>query len=240
MPRVDPSPAYMESGGINPSDGDLGQPPAYEVRQSNNLQPHDEAPPSYDSLYGRLKHAKQDSDGNVDFGKKAYGICCKSICPLICIFVFWAIAIANIAMGAVFLDDCRAERMIPIYLIVQGVFFSVKSIFGIVLHCKNKDKEEHEEKDGASKCLTVLERLIDTFLFIWFIAGCIFIYRTHGEYQSTDSSLANYCNNSFYLYAFWIVTLNYIIVGLVIVLCCAVCCCICCAVCKSAANDIDE
>jgi hypothetical protein len=37
-----------------------------------------EDPPSYDSIFGKIKHAKETSDGNVGFAKAAFGILCAS------------------------------------------------------------------------------------------------------------------------------------------------------------------
>lgn len=38
----------------------------------------EEQPPSYESIFGKIKHAKETSDGNVGFAKAAMGILCAS------------------------------------------------------------------------------------------------------------------------------------------------------------------
>ena len=69
--------------------------------------------------------------------------------------------------GAIHLDDCPAERMIPIYLIVAGSFGAAKNLFSLVQRCR-KNEEEREED---SKKVNPIEGIVNCFLFAWFIAG---------------------------------------------------------------------
>lgn len=70
--------------------------------------------------------------------------------------------------GAIHKDDCPAERMIPIYLIVGGSFGIVKNLFTIGQRCKNKNDEEGEEKNVKPN---PVDGVLSCFLFAWFIAG---------------------------------------------------------------------
>ncbi|KAH3692269.1 transmembrane protein 272-like isoform X3 [Dreissena polymorpha] len=214
-----------------------GPPPAYESTiMSSNIPPSysntpaDAPPPSYDSLYGKVKAAKQSSDGNVDFCKKFMMIICGTIgCTIMLAFVL-AIPITMIVMGAIHKNDCPAERMIPIYLIVGGSFGIIKNLSSLLQRCMNKDDEDRDEKNAKTN---PFDATLNLFLFAWFIAGNVWIYRTHDEW-SKDPTHANYCEPSLYWFAFWLTTAMYILMG-------SMCCCICCggilAACCGALNS---
>lgn len=192
-------------------------PPSYS--DAKDVAP----PPSYDSLFGKIKQAKEESDGNVDFVKTCCGILVGSVACTICLGIFLAIPIAMIAVGATYLHDCPAERMIPIYLIVAGVFNIVSNILMIIRGQVNKRKEGEEEKQSG----TGPEQIINCFLFAWFIAGNVWVYRTYDDWQSSNSMLDTYCNPTLYYFSFWIITSTYIVMGLLLVICLAVCICMC-------------
>jgi len=128
---------------------------------------------------------------------------------------FMAIPVSMIVMGAIYKDDCPAERMIPIYLIVGGSFGAAKNLFSVIQRCRKK-QEEREEEQGK---VHPLEGLVNCFMFAWFIAGCVWIYRTTDR-NPDDPTAANYCDATLYYYAFWITTAVYIMIG-------ASCCCMC-------------
>ncbi|XP_060606648.1 transmembrane protein 272-like isoform X2 [Ruditapes philippinarum] len=196
-------------------------------------------PPSYEeSVFKKIQTAKDQSDGNIDFGKKFCFILCGSIGCTIAMGVFLAIPIAMIVMGAIHLNDCPAERMIPIYLIVGGSFGILKNLLSIGQRCKNRDEEDSDEKNTKPN---PVDGIVGCFLLAWFIAGNVWVYRTHNEW-SKDSSADNYCDPTLYWFAFWIVTSTYIILGVVLCLvCCGVLVCCCCAA-KGAAqgNNFDQ
>lgn len=62
--------------------------------------------------------------------------------------------------------------------------------------------------------------MLHTFWLIWFVVGCVMVYRIFPpEYH--DASKPNYCDQTVYLFAFWLVTSVFIIFGLFVsCLCC--------------------
>lgn len=64
------------------------------------------------------------------------------------------------------------------------------------------------------------ESMLNYFLVVWFLAGCIVVYRIYEpDYDNPLSS--TYCNRTVYLYAFWLMTSSFIIMAIVIsCLCC--------------------
>ena len=69
--------------------------------------------------------------------------------------------------GAKYLDDCPAERYIPIYLVVAGCFGVLRNTITIVRRCCRKDDENEENQTKVNP----VESVIDCFMFAWFIAG---------------------------------------------------------------------
>ncbi|KAJ8298247.1 hypothetical protein KUTeg_024778 [Tegillarca granosa] len=103
-----------------------GQPPPAYTDPSSVIR--SDPPPSYESLFGRVKAAKQNSDSKVSCVKAVTGIILGTVGCTICLGVFLAIPISMIVIGAIYLHDCPAERYIPIYLIVAGCFGLVKNL----------------------------------------------------------------------------------------------------------------
>lgn len=68
----------------------------------------------------------------------------------------------------------------------------------------------------SDKC----ESILNYFLIVWFLAGCIVVYRIYEpDYENPLSS--NYCHRTIYLYAFWLMTSAFIIIAIVMsCLCC--------------------
>lgn len=64
------------------------------------------------------------------------------------------------------------------------------------------------------------ESMLNYFLVVWFLAGCIVVYRIYEpDYENPFS--ASYCNRTVYLYAFWLMTSAFIIMAIVLsCLCC--------------------
>ncbi|XP_049923586.1 transmembrane protein 272-like [Epinephelus moara] len=135
--------------------------------------------------------------------------------------------IAQIAVGAVHLDDCPRQHYIPIYLIVAGVFGLVLAVLSCLPCAKKAD-------DGTSNPLTSIcatwNSLIGIFVFCWFIAGNVWIYSIYQpNYNKNTTNVDPYCDRGLYLFAFWTTTLIYILLGLFLVggCCVMVCFCLC-------------
>lgn len=199
-------------------------PPAYTPTSGQPELPsyqdveRDAPPPSYESLYGRAKAIKAESSGNVDFVKKVILLFVGTIGFTVFLGIMLAIPISMIVIGAKYLHDCPAERYIPIYLVVAGSFGVLRNSITIVRRCCQKKDEEEEEN---RRKVNPVESIIDCFMFAWFIAGNVWIYRTKGEF-STNPGDPNFCDPTLYWFAFWITTAAYIIIG-----CSCCCCCLC-------------
>lgn len=125
--------------------------------------------------------------------------------------LFCVMPIAQIAIGAVHLDDCPRQHYIPIYLIVVGVFGLVLSLLSC-LPCAKKSE------DPISRLCTAWNSLVSFFLFCWFIAGNVWIYSIYQpNYNKNTTSVDAYCDRTLYLFAFWTTTLVYILLGVFLI-----------------------
>lgn len=195
-----------------------------------------EHPPSYSSVFGRVKAARQQSTSNAGFLKVLPGILAGSVGCIICIGLMMALPISMIVMGAMYLDDCRVERFIPIYLVVGGTVSLFVNLAGLVESiCQHKDPDR--ERSTLSKIWNTCEGFIGCFMLAWFIAGNVWIYSTFSKFTTTPGE-DTYCDPTLYWYAFWITTAGYILLGVFIVGACIIMCCVfCCASLCAASSD---
>ncbi|XP_035687447.1 transmembrane protein 272-like [Branchiostoma floridae] len=198
------------------SNFDTEEPPSYGTVDNKT----DAGPPSYSSLYGEIKKASEESDGNVDFAKKASALIAGSVGCTIGIGFMLALPIAYIVIGAVYLHDCTIQRMIPIYLIVMGSFSAAKNIMSLGERFRNHRENETEKNAKPNP----LDGLLGCFILAWFIAGNVWIYSVYTTVNMKDATDANYCQPTLYLFAFWATTVTYIFLGVMM------CCCCCAAV----------
>ncbi|XP_068701421.1 transmembrane protein 272-like isoform X1 [Montipora foliosa] len=212
----------MEKEPVDPS---TGIPPNYGTDSTAAAPPsYDEAtgpPPSYTSIFGEIKDARQGSSSVPEFLKKLVLILVGTIGCTIAIGLFMAIPIAMIVIGAKYKNDCPLEDKIPIYLIVAGSVGVFRNLISLGQRSRSSNNDDDSDK-RRNPCSSVL----DTFLFIWFICGNVWIYRNYEPDNYTDPDAAGYCNKTLYLFAFWVTTATYIMMG---VLCCCICCAAMCA-----------
>ncbi|XP_053304379.1 transmembrane protein 272-like [Spea bombifrons] len=126
---------------------------------------------------------------------------------------FWSVlSIAMIIMGALFLDNCKVEPKVAVYLIVSGAF-NILAFTILPL------------KRFAEIPIYVIEGVIGFFQFCWFIAGSVWVFTTYRENTGV-------CNDALLKFAFWILIFQYIAVVIVAVVCLCMCCCGCMALCS--------
>lgn len=66
-----------------------------------------------------------------------------------------------------------------------------------------------------------LSSVIELFLFAWFICGNVWVYSVKDIVTNDSPTAASYCNYTCYYFAFWSITVSWILIGLF-------CCCCCC------------
>lgn len=212
------------------------EPPEYSAEN--------DSPPSYDSLFGKVKKAKDDSNGFVDFGCRVITmVFCGTICCVIWIVIMLALPVACIVLGVKYKDDCPRQKYIPIYLIVAGCFGALKSLINIFEKVcqwtrKNRGDDDGDDDDTTErKRPNPLDSLVSCFLLAWFIAGSVWVFSIYGDHQHDFPEQDNYCHKTLYAFSFWMLIAQYITVGLAICCCCGLCTLLFCLHLRSGSNS---
>jgi hypothetical protein len=171
---------------------------------------------TFSSRADRIKEHKDSSKNEFDFLTKVYGVFLGALGTFVCTVgcgIGTCIPVAAIVIGSVYLNDCTVEPHIPIYLIVAGVFTLISGYVSSV------DKEKYP-------LLVWLASLFGLFTFGWFIAGNIWVYGNAWPHTDTDVTDPMYCHRTLYMFAFWLLTATYIMLGVGIFLACCVGICV--------------
>ncbi|XP_046394789.1 transmembrane protein 272-like [Ischnura elegans] len=208
-----PPPSYRDIPGTVPVHGsnDRGPPPSYEEAIDPNAPP-----PSYDSLFGRVREAHKSSKGIFDFLKNLFILLLGTIGCSIILGITIVIPVCMIVIGAMYFNDCPQGEYIPVYLVVGGGF----GVFKQLLHISSKVRQREEEPPEERMRQSNMQTLINCFMLGWFIIGSVWVFK---EYEpSYDPKREDYCNRTLYLFAFWLITSVYIVLGIVTLCLCSV------------------
>uniref|UniRef100_A0A8C5MIF4 Uncharacterized protein n=2 Tax=Leptobrachium leishanense TaxID=445787 RepID=A0A8C5MIF4_9ANUR len=135
--------------------------------------------------------------------------------------LFVGIYITGIVLGALYINDCPGQRLIPFYLIIWGG----GSLLLLSLTCLPcGDGREPPRVGLVNLCAQGVLLLL---LFAFFIAGNVWIYSLYPE-PWDDPSNPNHCNRILYLYAFWITTICHMFLMLLVLVffCIFICLCV--------------
>lgn len=120
-------------------------------------------------------------------------------------------------LGVQYKDDCPVEPFIPIYLIVAGSCGLLKAI---ILSCEKLNSTESEKdnefatNEHLSNTSKIMDGVLNIFMFTWFIAGNIWVYSNYKPNEKPPlHDPSNYCHPTLYWFAFWVVTVSYVIMG---------------------------
>ncbi|XP_059608325.1 uncharacterized protein LOC132256140 [Phlebotomus argentipes] len=186
----------------------LGDPPTYEEA----IDP-DAPPPSYDSLFGRVREVHRSSKGFVDFLKNIVILLLGTLGFTVILGATTIVPICMIVFGSIYLYDCPQGEYIPVYLLVGGGFGVIKQLLHLSTRVRTREEQAAEEMRQSST-----QMLLNCFMLGWFIIGSYWVYK---EYEPNyDPAKGKYCNKSLYLFSFWLVTSIYITTGLVLFVLC--------------------
>merc|ERR1719233_2564959 len=95
----------------------------------------------------KIMEAKQQSKSPVHFVGKTSQLACNTIMGTFCLVVSLAIPITMVVLGAIYMNSCPLERMIPNYLIVSGSLYIAKTLIdlGIREYTRRLKKEQGED-----------------------------------------------------------------------------------------------
>lgn len=159
----------------------------------------------------RIKYLKNEASGNLQFVHHLLLYLRNTFFFIIFLVILMFLPLSMITVGAVYHDDCPRQPNVPVFLIVGGVLALVRNAVEMaarVMQCCGYVIEEDEEV--CTPWRRALRRapavLLDGLLLVWFIAGCVWVYTTVGDYSSTPGG-PDYCSPELYGFAFWVVTL---------------------------------
>ncbi|XP_026284091.1 uncharacterized protein LOC113210347 [Frankliniella occidentalis] len=128
-----------------------------------------------------------------------------------------------ILVGAIWRDDCPANRNIPMHLIVSGVVTSILHLSTSIDMARKLSYLKDSQKPAIFSLLSL-------FMFIWMILGCVWtfgIYTPEYDYGQYWPYSAGYCNKTLYWFAFVFNLVSLISFLLGWLLCCCVCSILC-------------
>ncbi|GJQ86648.1 hypothetical protein Trydic_g15750 [Trypoxylus dichotomus] len=209
-----PAPSYhnIEGGLSTFASQDIGEPPSYEEAINPNAPP-----PSYDSLFGRVREARRTSKGVFDFFKNILIILLGAVGCTVILGVTIIIPICMIVMGLIYLHDCPQGEYIPVYLLVGGIFGILKQLLHLSTRVRQREEEREEEQLRQSPTQT----LLNCFMLGWFIIGSVWVYKEYEPNYDQSKNDGQYCNRNLYLFAFWLITSVYILLGTITLCLCS-------------------
>jgi len=98
--------------------------------------------------------------------------------------------------GAKFLDECPVQKMIPIYLLVGGVFTLIMNLIELV-HSIRYSRNPDAVPPTVSRFRRVLQILLAVFLTVWFICGESFSLSLSFSFSVSLSTCIRVCVWSF-------------------------------------------
>ncbi|XP_034247042.1 transmembrane protein 272-like isoform X2 [Thrips palmi] len=126
---------------------------------------------------------------------------------------------AAILVGAIYLDECPANRNIPMHLIVTGVVTAVLHLSTSIDAYRKLSYLKDDEKPA-------IFTLTSLFLFIWMILGCVWVFGIFvpdNDYGMWNPQGFGYCHKRLYWFAFVFNLAFLVSVVASFLLCCCVC-----------------
>lgn len=165
------------------------------------------------ALISQYRRAKQESRGFCDFFLVFVGILFSSVFLTVGWVTGLIMPICMIAIGAIYIDNCPEEQMVPILLLVGGALIVILYALEWVQNCGG----ENSGIPTIPCCCLV--NLLNFFLIAWLIADSVFVYRT---YKSNFDDIR--CNRVLYTFSFWLLNILYVFVGVIfLIMFCGMC-----------------
>lgn len=127
-----------------------------------------------------------------------------------------------VGIGIVYIEQCPKQPYIPIFLVVAGALTILSSTVNIFIQ-KLFSTGTVPEKNVSDRGLIAVTNLLHGITFSWYIAGCIWIYGAfQPEYNFQPEMKSVYCNRNLYLFAFWLMSSAFIVIGVAFVFGCTI------------------
>ncbi|CAF0807845.1 unnamed protein product [Adineta steineri] len=175
----------------------------------------------------KLPRQTRDSAKKINFLPPFLALILGSTYFLIALCIILVLPILQLAIGIAYYNQCPVNFYIPIYLIVTGacgcagVGLTIIIVVAFIC-CIKQDSIAGSCFNGCVIGIVLfIIFLMSFFLFAWFIAGNVWVFGAKDKVTYDNVQSPNYCHQTLYQFAFWIIIITYI---LMIVSCCASCC----------------
>ncbi|XP_063694821.1 transmembrane protein 272 isoform X1 [Bolinopsis microptera] len=210
-------------------------PPTYQsdvaAEEARPVMSGTEPPPSYDSLFGKIKEARTEHGNSFGFFKALLAILGAAIGGIVCVAcvaALMAFPIAQLVIGLQNQDQCTINNKIPLFLIVSGACGCAAAVLQIMDQMCCSDTDSSGERRSKCPCLGFILHLLNLFCFAWFICGNVWVYKIHKTVDYDDPASEEYCGKLVYLFAFWSITAVYVALGATCVIGCGCVCLMAC------------
>uniref|UniRef100_A0A0N5AN93 G_PROTEIN_RECEP_F1_2 domain-containing protein n=1 Tax=Syphacia muris TaxID=451379 RepID=A0A0N5AN93_9BILA len=217
------APPYMESSSSSSHRSlvhTLELPPTYEA----TVNASDALPPTYESIYGEFRQV-QDSKGFVRVLGKALKFILNTVAVAVTIGLLNVVPLTMVILGSMNLHMCKVQPMIPIWILVSGIFLLLKSainFFRMKVRSNNGAQLNALEEQAQKRCknpFTFILTFLGIFFIIWFIIGSVWVYGAYKKVEYNKNSL-HYCDHFMYVFSF-VYTTSVYIVSFLTMCCCA-------------------
>ncbi|XP_019625063.1 PREDICTED: uncharacterized protein LOC109470540 [Branchiostoma belcheri] len=139
------------------------------------------------------------------------------VCETFWRLVSLAINVAMVVVGSLYVHDCPVQYMIPVYLIVYGIFLLLPTF--TARHKTGAGEEPPDVLQSPAQCC--FQGVVGCFLIVWFIGGTSWVYPAFPVVDMSNTTSSNYCQPVLYNFAFTVTTATWVVagVGLVASLC---------------------
>lgn len=115
-------------------------------------------------------------------------------------------------MGITYLNDCKTYPLIPVFILVMGIFGIIKQLLNLFTLVRGKENQAIESERHSPTQI----------LMNCFLVGCLFIcsYWVYKDYPPKfvtggPADVGTFdCDSTFYYFAFWFITSVYIVMGI--------------------------
>ncbi|XP_045178882.1 transmembrane protein 272-like [Mercenaria mercenaria] len=144
--------------------------------------------------------------GRGDTGAMA-GVICFIIVVALLVLAFIGLCIAKAVMGKEYFNDCPKQYLIPVYLIVSG---SVPLLMGGLL----------KRDDGEINVFNIIGAIGFLFQFAWLICGSVWVFGIYSDVMDGCGGAKDCCNPSLMKFAFAVTIVDWVFLGLIVVVVC--------------------
>ncbi|KAK6014906.1 hypothetical protein OSTOST_19701, partial [Ostertagia ostertagi] len=134
---------------------------------------------------------------------------------LVVFTTFLVFGFLEVFVGLIKVGTCPVEPLVPVWLLMAGilnVIYNVVAIIFIMLH---------DKKARTPKIRELVMGVLTAAWLIWLILGSYYVYEIY-DVVVYEQNHPKYCDRFVYTFAFFVITISYVFLGILV--CCACYC----------------